>query len=354
MSDELDSYRIPLNNRGLGAELKKDLSGKVLHHRDDFYNFFIGRYMEGLATLFFYNLPEPFEKERLEIMLRSGQAVAYGKNRLGKMVVLGYIQDFYDLSNGVEGTYINRQPYTGKDIQYTIPAALIPNRESLREITVNDAAETGNFVVFHNKSINFTNDFKIIRHYAEELAEIVASRFSLIMQAKMMTVITSEVGDETANQMVSALYNGDPFVTVSKMFDVEDNIIRIDNPSLSTNLEALKTEYQNKIAELNSLFGINVLAVDKESGVTGQEANGNLGFVTVNANIWLESRQYTLNLLNKRYGADYKVTFDANAVGILPGAGASTRGQDNGSDSDENDNNAGRNNQNGSTAQGNK
>ena len=134
-----------------------------------------------------------------------------------------------------------------------------------------------------------------------------------------MTVFAGNVGDETINQLISDLYNGNPFVKLGKQFDVEDNIIKVDNTNLSNNLAQLKTEYQNEIAELNASFGINVLAVDKESGVTDAEANGNLGYVTMNGNIWLESRQLALDRYNKRFGTDFKVTIDGNAVGKLAG-----------------------------------
>ena len=134
-----------------------------------------------------------------------------------------------------------------------------------------------------------------------------------------MTIFSGEVGDETLNQMITALYNGNPYVKVAKTFDVEDNVLKIDNASLANNLAQLKTEYQNEIAELNASFGINVLAVDKESGVTDAEANGNLGYVTMNGNIWLESRQMALDRYNKRFGTNYQVTIDSNAVGKLAG-----------------------------------
>jgi S-adenosylmethionine hydrolase len=117
--------------------------------------------------------------------------------------------------------------------------------------------------------------------------------------------------------MISAIYNGNPFVKLAKTFDIEDHLITINNTDLANNLAQLKTEYQNKIAELNALFGINVLAVDKESGVTASEANGNLGYVTMNGNVWLESRQKALDLLNARFNKKYTVSIDKDAVGML-------------------------------------
>lgn len=302
---------------GLGQELTKELSSKVQTHRNEFRQFFMGRFLEGLSTLFFYNVPAPFEKSRLEIGLRQGYFMVYGKNSLGVPTILGFTKA-QNYGWGNSPSYFTRRRLTGKDIIYTVDPSLIPaKREDHLEIWAENGAIDGDFVVFYNKPLSLTNDFEIVGHYADELAEIVASRFSLIMQAKIMTVIAGDIGDETINQMVSSMYNGDPYVKVSDKFDVEDNVIRIENPSLAANLEALKTEYQNKIAELNALFGINVLAVSKNSGVTDSEANGNLGFVTANANIWLECRQQSLNLWNKRFGTEYVVSFDRHASAML-------------------------------------
>lgn len=304
----------------LGQELPRDLATKVVYHRDRFYKFFIGRYLEGLATLFSYSCDKPFNKAMLETALRMGYGVAYGKNKLGNNVILGYIQYNNGFNFQTPDTLFKPRRFTGKDINYIVPDELLPVRaktNQYKEIWDYDGGNTGDFVVFWNKRLNLTNDYDIISHYASELAEIVASRYSLIMQSKIMTVFTGEVGDETLNQMISAIYNGNPFVKTAKTFDIDDHMITVNNTDLANNMAELKTEYQNKIAELNALFGINVLAVDKESGVTGAEANGNLGYVTMNGNVWLESRQMTLNLFNKRFGTDYHVTIDSNAVGKL-------------------------------------
>lgn len=307
-----------IDNDRLGVELSRDLSRKVIEHRDKFYDFFIGRYMEGLANLFYYSI-KPFDKATLEIALREGYGVAVGTNKFGQLGILGYINNNQFAYNRPD-LLLKPKRYTGNMINYTMPSDLLPERAKTNqflEIWNWDNGQTGDFVVFWNKQINLTNDFQIIQHYAEELAEIVASRFSLIMQAKIQTVLTGDPGDETINQMISAIYNGNPFVKLAKTFDIEDHLITINNTDLANNLAQLKTEYQNKIAELNALFGINVLAVDKESGVTASEANGNLGYVTMNGNVWLESRQKALDLLNARFNKKYTVSIDKDAVGML-------------------------------------
>lgn len=307
-----------VDNDRLGQDLPRELSRKVVEHRNGFYHFFIGRYLESLVNIFQYNI-QPFDKSRVEIALRNGYGVAFGKNANGSDVVLGYINNNAFAYNNPD-MFLKPRRYTGKDITYTIPNALIPERAKtgkFLEIWNNDNGNTGDFVVIWNKQLNLTNDYHIIEHYAEELAEIVASRYSLIMQAKIQTILTGDPDDQTLNQMISAIYNGNPFVRLAKTFDIEDNLITINNTDLANNLAQLKIEYQNKIAELNAMFGVNVLAVDKESGVTASEANGNLGFVTLNGNIWLESRQKALDLYNHRFNTNYKVFIDGQTGGSL-------------------------------------
>lgn len=290
----------------LGQEITKELAEKVITHRNNFYEFFMGKYMEGLTALFSYQVGKPVNSAKIELALRSGLAVAYGKNKLGNDCILGYVKNDNTLNNNSIDLCLRDRIATGKDIQYIIPESIrLPVQ---REITELDDCAKGDFTIIRNKDLWLVNDYDIIRHYADELAEIVASRFSLIIQSKVMTVFYGEVGNESLEQMIANLYNGSPVLKASKLFDVEDNMFTIENPNLANTLQQLKTEYQNKIAELNALFGVNVLAVSKESGVTESESNGNLSYVKTNLNTYLRPRQKAFELYNRRYGTNYKVT----------------------------------------------
>ena len=289
----------------LGQEITKELSEKVIAHRNHFFDFFVGKYIEGLTALFIYKTEKPVNSAKIELALRSGFAVAYGKNKLGNDCILGLVKNDNALNNNSIDLCLNDRIATSKDIQYIIPKNLILPAQT--EITELDNCTSGSFTIIRNKDLWLVNDYDIIRHYADELAEIVASRFSLIIQSKVMTVFYGEVGNESLEQMIANLYNGSPVLKASKLFDVEDNMFTIENPNLSQNLQQLKTEYQNKIAELNTLFGVNVLAVSKESGVTESESNGNLSYVKTNLDTYLRPRQKALELYNKRFNTDYKV-----------------------------------------------
>ena len=316
-------------NAGLGKELVKELAKKVLDHRNNFYKFFIGRYMEGLCSLFSYDIDPHIDVARLEIALRCGYGACFGKNNKDQNVLLGFVNDNFGFGTQSQLTQlIQYHRYNTDDIIYIIPESDRPKKIGYEIIETNNGVD-GDFIVFHNKAISMTNDLDIVKHYATELAEIVTSRFSLIMQSKIMTIFTGDVNDETLNQLISMYYSGQPFAKATKLFDPEENIIHIDNPSLANNLQQLKTEYQNKIAELNAQFGINVLAVDKESGVTESEANGNLGYVNMNTNVFLKIRKQKLALFNQRFGTNYKVSINNDIASKLASEGGNTNENNN-------------------------
>ena len=114
--------------------------------------------------------------------------------------------------------------------------------------------------------------------------------------------------------MISDLYNGDPFIKATKLFDPEEQIYPMKNEGLSQIFPELKREYQNKISELNNMLGINSLAVEKESGVSDTEAESNRSFSTSNANIYLDARNNGLQRLNKRYGFNIEAMYNDEVV----------------------------------------
>src|SRR5699024_1822546 len=173
---------------------------------------------------------------------------------------------------------------------------------------------------------NYVNDLEIVRHYTDELSEIVLSRFSLAMQAKINTFLIGDIGDETINQIAQDLYNGSPYVKVSTLFDVKDNIYTFNNQNLSTNFVELKREYQNKISELNNMLGINSLAVEKASGVSDTEAKSNRSFTTSNANIYLQSRNEPLEKLNKRFNLNLQAIYNDEVASEFAGVAYSDGG----------------------------
>jgi len=117
----------------------------------------------------------------------------------------------------------------------------------------------------------------------------------------MQTIFRGDIGDETINQLVTDLYNGAPFIKTSKNFDIDEQIIKLDNSSTEL-LTSLKNEYNNVLSEFNNLLGINTSYKEKESGISNVELNGNINFINSNANMYILARNSAFKKLYKRFG----------------------------------------------------
>lgn len=284
---------------GLEDSLNQKLEKKVILHRQRFAQIFKARYLELLPSLIKYknNQQTSVDFMKVEIALRNGYDVCIGETKEKNIQVIGYVKSRETSSNPADlfGYNLLNQ----ENIHFIIPKHLRYNY--YKEISHFDKCKTGNFVVLRNKNVQYINDITILNHYISELAEIVMSRYSISMQVKITTLFLGEVGDETLNEVISEIYNGNPFIKASKLFDPADQIFQINNENVAQNFQELKREYQNKISELNNMLGVNSLAVEKSSGVSDEEAKSNRGFTTYNSNIYLDGRNNGLFKLNKRY-----------------------------------------------------
>lgn len=303
-------------NHGVEVELNQDIGRRVMEHRNRFRRLIFNRYVEFLPLLINYTNKNTVGIDflQLESGLRQGYQVVIGKARNEQIMILGYIQAHYHKSSKDYFNHFNfntEYRLTEKDIIYTIPEYLRP--DYALEIEHYDNATSGDFVVMRNKPVTLGNDYEIVEHYCDELAEVVLSRFSLIMQSKFAKVFKSDINDETVNQFITQLFNGSPFIKTDGYFDAEEDIIELESDYVVNALSEIKREYQNKIGELSNFLGINSLAVDKESGVSDSEANSNRSFTTSNSNIYLRGRE-PLELLNKRFNLDIHPYYDDEAT----------------------------------------
>lgn len=303
-------------NHGVEVELNQDIGRRVMEHRNRFRRLIFNRYVEFLPLLINYTNKNTVGIDflQLETGLRQGYQVVIGKARNGEIMILGYIQNhYYKSSKDYFKNFNFNTEYrlTEKDIIYTVPEYLRP--DYALEIQHYDNARSGDFIVMRNKPVTLGNDYEIIEHYCDELAEVVLSRYSLIMQSKFAKVFKSDINDETVNQFITQLFNGSPFIKTDGYFDAEEDIIDLDSDYVVNALSEMKREYQNKISELSNFLGINSLAVDKESGVSDTEANSNRSFTTSNSNIYLRGRE-SLNMLNQRFNLDIQPYYDDEAT----------------------------------------
>lgn len=283
------------------------ITDRITNHRNRFFNILYARYAEFLPLVISYEHTEnpkiSLDKINLEIMLRSGYSVAVGELADGTIGILGYLENHHQyLYNTI---YFDNVPKTAKDICFIIND--IQKKKTYKEITPYN--KEGNFVILNNKPLAYTNDFEIVSHYASELTEIIVSRFSIIMQAKINTFLRDEFGSEDMENIASSLYNGQPWIKTTTKFDVNDHIVNISNVAFVSALTELKRTYQNILSELNSMLGLNSLGVDKESGVSKTEAESNRSFKKSNENIYLRGRNEPLKLLNDVYGLDIEAEY---------------------------------------------
>lgn len=304
------------NNVGLKVELPEDIDRRIMEHRNRFRRLIFNRYVEFLPLLINYTNQQSVGIDflQLETALRQGYQVVVGKARNGVIMILGYIQSmYYKNSNDFISNFnltFNRR-LTQDDITFIIPEYLRP--EYALEIEYYDNCQSGDFIILRNKPINLNNDYQIIEHYCDELAEIILSRFSLIMQSKFSKIFLSDIQDETINQFITKLYNGAPFIKTDHYIDPDEDIIDLGSDFVTTALVEMKREYQNKVSELSNFLGVNSLAVDKESGVSDTEAKSNRSFTTSNSNIYLRGR-HPFEMLNRRFNLDIHPYYDDEAI----------------------------------------
>jgi len=153
------------------------------------------------------------------------------------------------------------------------------------------------------------------------------------MQVKITTLFLGNVGDETLSEIISDIYNGNPYIKASKLFDPKDQIFTVNNENVAQNFQELKREYQNKISELNNMLGMNSLAVEKSSGVSDEEAKSNRAFTTSNSNIYLDGRNPALDKLNRRYGSKIVAMYNDEVVSELTEIAEQEEAKDNDGDS---------------------
>lgn len=294
--------------KSIDKELNKTLKDKVVLHKQRFIDLFKARYLEMIPSLIKYQNDHTVSIDfmKVEVALRNNYDVVVGETTNRTIQVIGYATNQKTKNNPAD--LFSDTTLRHGDIHFVIKPAL--RKQYYKEISHDDECQTGNFIVLRNKTLNYTDDYAILDHYVDEVAEIVSSRYSISMQVKISSLFMGEPNDESLNDLITDIYLGNPYVKASKLFDPKEQIYHMQNEGIAQNFAELKREYQNKIAELNTMLGINSLAVEKSSGVSDEEAKSNRGYTTSNANIYLDARNKPLERLNKRYDLQLQALYN--------------------------------------------
>lgn len=290
----------------LDSDLSKALKKEVIAHKQQFTTIYTNKLKEEMPSLIGIENSDQTSIDVLYMqwLLRNNYNVVLGEDNRGEIVILGTIKSLQPLSQ-----FASNQVYefTHDDIQFIAPERVRLDVYASLTYYNND----GNCVVITNKINNYVSDDIVINHYVKELAEIAVSRYSLSIQARFLTFINSdEPESQNIRNLISDIYNGNPFPIVDSNLSIMDEVIKVfDDSAFSANSAELKSEFQNKLSELNHLIGVQSLSVEKKSGVSNDEARGNKSSTIGFGNVYLKSQQMGLNLLNKKYGLDLKAMF---------------------------------------------
>lgn len=303
------------SGQALQQELKIKLEQKVIRYRNLTYRSIIAKYGENLPSAIRCKNVEKTKIDwlKLEVGLRNNFNMVVGEDKQGDIVLLGYTNNYNTASSS--GNFFVQDRLTQDNIVFIIPKE--ERLEEYKELQRHLNKDDGNFAVIRNKVINYISDFEVIKMYAEKLAEIQASRFSLAIQSKVMVFFKGEQDDETINQLIESFYNGAIVGKIDAFFDPKSQMYTVDNSNLSANMTELKTEYQNTVSELNTSIGINTTAVDKKSGVSPIEVSGNSAMVDLFGDGYLSGRNNGLHLINRKWELDLEARYNKEALDLI-------------------------------------
>lgn len=311
-----DHMSVPFDNDkgdGVNTPLSDQLELKVMHHRNEAYQWFTNHYYELLINQRNYvNLPTTVNRYKMEHFLRFGYNVVLGYNTIGKFTMLGYVNNNFSSSDPVN--LYQTRGLDGRDVTWLVPDYLIPPHP--RELTTDN--ENGNFIILRNKTVPLISDFETVNMYAKKYAEIEASYYSMIIQSKVATFFQSDVHDESINQVIEKLYNGSPVIKISNLLHPDRDIITVDNSHYPELLASMKDTENDIINQLNNALGIAGTGVNKQSGVSNDEVHSTDEFVNATGNIYINGIEEPLKRWNSIYDTNYHVYLNQKPASDIP------------------------------------
>lgn len=281
-------------------------------YRDYFYNLL-------LNLITYENAPVTFDEKFCEYLLRTtGYCRIAGTDPLNVYVV--------DYGNKAVATpSIANIGYVYDTDNNSTVKALNDNGQNLKQITrlnfMQIMQETGEgYVLLTNKyngylpMLSTFNDFKLADRVAKTLGTIKATQTYNLLQMKTPYVVYGTKGDLTGLNLYENIVEGIPAIQIDEdAGDVRQKIGTIDL-NIPNYLPSLKDAFNNEFDEFLTMVGINSVGIDKKERLVANEANSNAQLIEASANIYLDSRNSQLELLNAVLGTDIKAVLNQESA----------------------------------------
>lgn len=285
--------------------------------------------MDVKSNMFAYNgLPPTVNTRWLEQLLAYTGFASVGLNKAGELVVYGTAQNAGYNPYGDPLSAVSENAWSGGEIQVTDGVEITPDMidefgdADLAKLAIQphevtrSHPELGTFVTFRNKQ-TWNNvpatDMGRVEFFAMELANIASLARSVRLKMKTPYLVATRKGQVSQSAVMSAIRGGEEVIQISENLDVNElvQVLRLDVPV--DYLPRLKDEFNNKLSEMLTMFGINNIGVDKKERLVSAEAEGNNQLINASGNVYLDSRLEAIELLNLRFGGKV-ADFDGNAT----------------------------------------
>lgn len=285
--------------------------------------------MDVKSNMFTYTgLPATVNTRWLEQLLAYTGFGSVGLNRAGELVVYGTAQNAGYNPYGDPLSAVSANAWSGGETQVTDGVDITP--DLIEEFGDADLAKLamqphevtrshpnlGTFVTFRNKQ-TWNNvpatDMGRVEFFAMELANIASLARSVRLKMRAPYLVATRKGQISRTSVVNAIRSGEEVIELSENLDVDSMVQVLDLKVPVEYLPRLKDEFNNKLSEMLTMFGINNVGIDKKERLVTAEAEGNNQLINASGNVYLDSRREAIELLNLRFGG--KVPgFDGNAT----------------------------------------
>lgn len=286
--------------------------------------------MDVKSNMFAYQgLPDTVNTRWLEQLLAYTGFASVGLNQVGELVVYGSAQGAGYNPYGDGLSVVDENFWGGGQVIEKVDISQEDGDPSVDLTPVSGQVtrshpNSGTFVTFRNKQ-TWNNvpatDMGRVEFFARELANIAALSRSVRLKMRTPYIVATKKGQLSRTAVMNAIRAGEEVIEISESMNIEEaiQVLTLDVPV--DYMPRLKDEFNNKLSEMLTMFGINNIGVDKKERLVAAEAEGNNQLINASGNVYLDSRREAVELLNiafkgKVAGFDGNATVDWNMATI--------------------------------------